>query len=330
MPHIHPDVQTVLAAARAAGSKPFESMPPTEARVAYEGRRKFLQLAPAPVAEKRDVTIDGPGGPLDLRLYRGAGTPEDQHLPCLLYLHGGGWVLGSLDSHDGVCCTLANEAACWVVAVDYRLAPEHPFPAAVEDCAAALNWLAAQASKVGVDRDRIAVGGDSAGGNLAAVLALMSRERALPRVMYQLLLYPAVDLAITGESYGDKPTDGMTITPATMRYFLDHYLPNGSDRADWRASPLRAPTLAGLPPAFVLTCGHDPLEAEGRAYAERLAAEDVPVTTVHLSEHTHGMLTMSKVVGAVSPTFAFVGSKLRDAWRTAGAGAPAAGHRGAA
>jgi acetyl esterase len=115
-----------------------------------------------------------------------------------------------------------------------------------------------------------------------------------------------------------------------MRYFLDHYLPNGSDRADWRASPLRARTLAGLPPAFVLTCGHDPLEAEGRAYADRLAAEGVPVTTVHLSDHTHGMLTMSKVVGAVSPTLAFVGSKLRDAWRTAGAGATAAEHRGAA
>jgi acetyl esterase len=214
--------------------------------------------------------------------------------------------------------------------VDYRLAPEHPFPAAVEDCAAALTWLAAQASSVGVDRDRIAVGGDSAGGNLAAVLALMSRDGAVPRVMYQLLLYPAVDLAITGESYGDKPIDGMTITPATMRYFLDHYVPKRSDRVDWRASPLRAPTLAGLPPAFVLTCGHDPLEAEGRAYAERLAAEDVPVTTVHLSDHTHGMLTMSKVIGAVSPTLAFAGAKLRDAWRTAGAGGSAAKRRGAA
>jgi acetyl esterase len=330
MPHIHPDVQTVLAAARAVGSKPFETMAPQDARVAYEARRVFLQLPPAPVAEKRDVTIDGPAGPLALRLYRGAGTPEGPPLPCLLYLHGGGWVLGSLDSHEGVCCTLANEAACWVVAVDYRLAPEHPFPAAVEDCAAALNWLAAQASKVGVDRDRIAVGGDSAGGNLAAVLALMSRDGALPCVMYQLLLYPAVDLAITGGSYGDKPTDGMTITPATMRYFLDHYIPKPSDRVDWRASPLRARTLAGLPPAFVLTCGHDPLEAEGRAYADRLAADGVPVTTVHLSDHTHGMLTMSKVVGAVSPTLAFVGSKLRDAWRTAGAGATAAEHRGAA
>jgi acetyl esterase len=316
MPHVHPDVEAVLAAARAAGSKPFEAMAPEEARAAYLARRDFLQLPPPAVAEIRDLTIDGPGGPLALRLYRGAGTPEGQPLPCLLYLHGGGWVLGSLDSHEGVCCTLANEGACWVAAVDYCLAPEHPFPAAVEDCAAALTWLAESASKLRLDRDHIAVGGDSAGGNLAAVLALMSRDGTLPRTMYQLLLYPAVDLAITADSYG-QPTDGMTITPATMRYFLDHYLPPGSDRADWRASPLRAPTLAGLPPAFVLTCGHDPLRDEGRAYAERLAAQDVPVTTLHLSDQTHGMLTMSKVVRATAPTLAFIGAALRDAWRTA-------------
>jgi acetyl esterase len=319
MPHIHPDVQAVLAAARAAGSKPFETMAPQEARVAYAARRDFLQLPPPAVAERRDVTIEGPGGALALRLYRGAGTPDGQPLPCLLYLHGGGWVFGNLESHDGLCCTLANEAGCRVVAVDYRLAPEHPFPAAVEDCCAALTWLAENASELGVDTDRIAVGGDSAGGNLAAVLALMSRDGTLPRVIYQLLLYPAVDLAATAQSYGE-PTDGMTITPATMRYFLDHYLPGGADRADWRASPLRASTLAGLPPAFVLTCGHDPLRNEGRAYAERLAAADVPVTTLHLSDQTHGMLTMCKVVSATAPILAFAGAKLRDAWRTAGAG----------
>ena len=146
----------------------------------------------------------------------------------------------------------------------------------------------------------------------------MSRDGTLPLTMYQLLLYPAVDLAITAESYGEA-TDGMTITPATMRYFLDHYLPNGSDRSDWRASPLRAPTLAGLPPALVLTCGHDPLRDEGQRYAERLTAENVPVTTLHFSDQTHGMLTMSKVMGATSPTLAFVGATLRDAWRTAAA-----------
>jgi len=328
MPHIHPDVRAVLAAARAAGSKPFETMTPEDARVVYVGRRDFLQLPSAAVAERRDVIIAGPGGPLALRLYRGAGTPEGQPLPCVLYLHGGGWVLGNLESHDGLCCTLASEAACWVVAVDYRLAPEHPFPAAVEDCAAALAWVAEHAAELAIDGGRIAVGGDSAGGNLAAVLALMSRDGAVPRTMYQLLLYPAVDLAITAESYGEA-TEGMTITPATMRYFLDHYVPNGSDRADWRASPLRAPTLAGVAPAFVLTCGHDPLRDEGRRYAERLAAEEVPVTTLHLSDQTHGMLTMSKVVSATLPTLAFVGAQLRDAWRATEAGASRSAHRSA-
>ncbi|MEA2933410.1 MAG: acetyl esterase [Variibacter sp.] len=316
MPPVHPDVQAVLAAARAAGSKPFETMSPREARTAYLARREFLQLPAPAVAEKRDIAIAGPGGALALRLYRGAGTSEGEPLPCLLFIHGGGWVLGNLESHDEICCTLANEAACCVLAVDYRLAPEHPFPAAVEDCAAALAWLADNAVDLGIDAGRLAVGGDSAGGNLAAVVALMSRDGALPRLVYQLLLYPAADLAITAESYGEA-TDGMTITPATMRYFLRHYLPPGSDASDWRASPLRARTLAGLPPALVLTCGHDPLAAEGRRYAERLAAEDVPVTTCHVSDQTHGMLTMSKVVRATAPTLTFVGAKLRDAWRTA-------------
>ena len=209
------------------------------------------------------------------------------------------------------------------MAVEYRLAPEHPFPAAVQDSEAALRWIAANAPALGIDADRIAVGGDSAGGNLAAVLALMSRDGTLPPAMYQVLLYPAVDLAITAESYGEK-TDGMTITPDTMRYFLDHYLPNGTDRADWRASPLRAETLAGVAPALVLTCGHDPLLREGRLYAERLSADGVPLTTIHLSDQTHGMLTMSKVVRATAPTLAFVGAQLRDAWRTATNGSAAA------
>jgi acetyl esterase len=312
---IHPDVQAVLAAARAAGSRPFEAMAPQEARAAYMARRDLLQLPPPPVGKTRDLTIGGPEGRLALRLYRGAGTRAEQALTCLLFLHGGGWMLGNLASHDGICCTLANEASCAVLAVDYRLAPEHPFPAAVEDCAAALAWLRDSAGELALDRDRIAVGGDSAGGNLAAVLALMSRDGALPRTMYQLLLYPAVDLAVTAASYGEA-TDGMTITPATMRYFLDHYLPSGVDRADWRASPLRARTLAGLPPAFVLTCGHDPLASEGRRYAERLAADGVAVTTVHLGDHTHGMITMTKVMRTTAPTLAFAAAKLREAWRT--------------
>lgn len=317
MSDVHPDVAALIAAGRAAGSKPFEAMAPEEARRAYAGRREALQLPPDPVAEIRDVTIDGPGGPLALRLYRGRGTCPGKALPCLLYLHGGGWVLGDLDSHHGVCCRLANEGACWVVAVDYRLAPKHPFPAAVDDGAAALAWVAGGAGGAAIDPARLAVGGDSAGGNLAAVLALMGRDGTAPRSIFQLLLYPVTDLAAAPRTYGPASA-GMTITPATMRYFIDHYVPDQDARADWRASPLQAPSLRDLPPALVLTCGHGPLRDEGRRYAERLEREGVSVTTLHLGPHTHGMLTMTKAIAATGPVLGFVGHALRDSWRTAG------------
>ncbi len=314
MSAVHPDVQALLALGREAGSLPFEAMPPAEARRAYGARRLLLQLPPDPVAERRDLMIEGPGGPLRLRVYRGTGTQDGEILPCLLYLHGGGWVLGDLESHDGICCRLANEARCCVVAVDYRLAPEHPFPAAIEDAAAALGWVADEAGALRIDAARIAVGGDSAGGTLAAVLALMGRDETAPASVGQVLLYPAVDMVMRGESYGST-TGGMTITPATMRYFIDHYLPNPTDRADWRASPLGAASLRGAPPALVLTCGHDPLRDEGRLYAERLEREGVPVTALHLSDQTHGMLTMSKAINVVPGTLAFVGAALRELWR---------------
>jgi acetyl esterase len=312
MSAIHPDVAALIALGRAAGSLPFEAMSPEEARRAYAERRLLLQLPPDHVAETRDLTIEGPGGPLRLRLYRAAGTGADEILPCLLYLHGGGWVLGDLDSHDGICCRLANEAGCCVVAVHYRLAPEHPFPAALEDAAASLRWLSREAVSLRIDPARIAVGGDSAGGNLAAVLALMGRDGTVPASVFQLLLYPALDM--TMESYAGT-TEGMTITPATMRYFIDHYVPDPADRTDWRASPLNAATLAGTPPAFVLTCGHDPLRDEGRLYASRLEREGVPVTALHLSDQTHGMLTLSKVIGAFPRTLAYVAAALREGWR---------------
>lgn len=312
----HPDVLALIAAGRAAGSLPFEAMAPEQARQAYAARRPLVQEPPDQVAELRNITIDGPGGPLPLRLYRGAGTDPDAILPCLIYLHGGGWVLGNLDSHDGICCRLANEAQCCVVAVDYRLAPEHRFPAAVEDCAAALNYISQQAKTLRIDPSRIAVGGDSAGGNLAAVLSLMARDGQLPQVLHQILLYPAVDLSVEGESY-KATTAGMTITPATMRYFIDHYAPDPASREDWRSSPLRSSSLAGAPSALVMTCGHDPLREEGRAYARRLEQEGVPVTTLHMSAHTHGMLTLSKVISASAGVLAFIGAHLRDVFNVA-------------
>ncbi len=312
----HPDVLALIAAGRAAGSLPFEAMAPEQARQAYAARRSLVQEPPDEVAELRDITINGPGGPLPLRLYRGAGTDMDAALPCLIYLHGGGWVLGNLDSHDGICCRLANEAQCCVVAVEYRLAPEHRFPAAVEDSSPPLKYASQQATMLRIDPWRIAVGGDSAGGNLAAVLSLMARDGQLPQVLHQVLLYPAVDLSVEGESY-KATTDGMTITPETMRYFIDHYTPDPASREDWRSSPLKSSSLAGAPAALVMTCGHDPLREEGRAYARRLEQEGVPVTTLHMSAHTHGMLTLSKVISASAGVLAFIGAHLRDVFDAA-------------
>lgn len=316
MPALHPDAEKLLELIRAAGRPPFETLSPAEARQAYSASRAVLQPPPDEVAEVRDVSIPGPAGPLTLRLYRGMGASDARALPCLLYLHGGGWVLGDLESHDGVCRRLANLAGCRVIAVDYRLAPEHRFPAAVEDSAAALAWTAGHAAELGVDPARIAVGGDSAGGNLAAVLALMGRDGAAPASAFQLLLYPAVDLAAESGSYA-RITEGVPLTAATMRYFVEHYAPDAGQRGDWRASPLRAASLEGTPPALVLTVGHDPLADEGRAYAERLEAEGVRVAALHLSDHVHGLLTMGRVVGAGDPVLHYAAAALRDAWRLA-------------
>jgi acetyl esterase len=316
MTAVHPDVEAMLAAARAADAPPFEAMEPVVCREAYSARRPIVQEPRDEVSVLRDLSAERPGGAVTLRLYRPLGTTESELLPGLLYLHGGGWVLGNLDTHDAICCRLANEARCAVVAVDYRLAPEHPFPAGLEDCIAAYAHVVQEARALGIDPERIAVGGDSAGGNLAAVLALMGRDGALPPAFYQLLLYPAVDLAMSTESYA-APTPGMTVTPATMRYFVDHYVPNPEQRTDWRVSPIRAASLAGSPPALIVTCGHDPLRDEGRLYAARLERDGVPVTLLDLSDQTHGMLTLTKFIQTSGSVLAFAGAMLRDAFRVA-------------
>ena len=311
--HLHPDTQHLLDVIRLAGRPPFETLTPAEAREVYSAGRKVLQRPPEDVAELRDVTIDGPGGPLRARLYRGAKTAAGV-LPGLLYLHGGGWVIGDLDSHDGLCRRLANAAGCWVMALDYRLAPEHPFPAAVDDSAAALAWLAGNAAELGVDATRLAVGGDSAGGNLAAVLALMGRDGTLPATRCQLLFYPVTDLGMTSGSF-TRITEGVPLTARTMHWFVDHYAPDPVQRTDWRASPLLAPSLTGTPPAFVLTVSHDPLADEGRAYAARLEAEGVRVTAVHLSDQIHGIMTMTRFVAAGDTSLDHAAAVLRETWR---------------
>lgn len=321
MPAVHPDVRALLMLIRESGRPPFEALSPEEGRKAYAAGRAVLQPSPDEIAETLDLAARGAAGEIRLRLYRGMGTSAERPLPCVFYMHGGGWVLGDLDSHDGVCRRLANEAQCRVVSVDYRLAPEHSYPAAVEDCAVALRWVAENAEALRIDAAQIALAGDSAGGNLAAVLALMGRDGTAPAAMFQALLYPSVDLAMTGESY-ERITADMPLTAASMRYFVDYYVPKPADRTDWRASPARAASLAGTPPALVLTCGHDPLCDEARQYAHRLEREGVGVTALHLSDQTHGILTMGRVIGASAGVMAFVAATLRDAWRTAAGKAP--------
>ena len=295
MPAFDPDVQTLLALGRAAGRPPFEALTPDAARIAYAASWDVMQAPAVDVASVSDITVAGKGGPLGLRVYRAMGSSPDQQLPCMVFLHGGGWVIGNLESHDRFCRRLANVARICVVAVDYRLAPEHRFPAALDDAASALQWVADNSKTLSINPNRIGVGGDSAGGNLAAVLALMGRDGTAPRTIYQALLYPVVDLTASSDSYR-RVTSGVPLTASTMHYFIDHYTPNAGDRLDWRASPLKAKTLAGVPAALVLTVAHDPLCDEGQAYAQRLDEDGVRVTALHLNDHLHGMLNQGRMV----------------------------------
>ena len=312
MANLDPDVARLLELMRKAGKPPFESLTPAQCRDAYAASWDILQPAAADVASVRDLEVDGPGGRLKLRIYRGAGTSAGERLPCLVYLHGGGWVIGNLESHDRLCRQVANVAGICVVAVDYRLAPEHRFPAALDDAAFALRWVADHAVDLSIAPERIGVGGDSAGGNLAAVLALMARDGDAPPVLHQALLYPVVDLTASSASY-QRITSGVPLTAATMHYFIGHYTPQASERLGWRASPLKAASLAGTAPALVLTVAHDPLSDEGRAYATRLESDGVRVTALHLADHIHGMLLQGRLVRASNTVLDFVGAAIGQA-----------------
>jgi len=314
----------MIEAGRKAGARPFEVLTPEQARAAYAAGWNVVQPPVADAASVRDVTIQGEGGDLALRIYRGIGTQETDRLPCMVFLHGGGWVIGNLDSHDRICRILANKARICVVAVDYRLAPEHRFPAALVDSTTALRWVTDHVDTLSIAPGRIAIGGDSAGGNLAAVLALMGRDGSAPPTMYQALLYPVVDLTAQSPSYR-RVTSGVPLTAATMHWFIDHYTPRAGDRNDWRASPLLAQSLAGSPPALVMTVTHDPLCDEGRDYARRLEADDVRVTVLHLSDHMHGMLMHGKLVQASNVMLDFVCATIGDALHR-GSPTPSAAH----
>ncbi len=293
---LDPGAAHVLALGRAAKQPPFERGTADEARAAYDAGCPTLQGDRESVAAIEDRTIAGAGGPIPLRIYRGVGAP-DADAPALLYLHGGGWVVGTLESHDEICRWFANIGACIVFCPDYRLAPEHKFPAGLEDCVSALAYVVEQARAFGIDPDRIAVAGDSAGGNLAAVLSLLSRDGVARKISAQLLLYPNTDAGQTADSYV-RFSEGYGLTTSTMRWFRDHYVRDAADIADWRVSPLRVGNIAGVPPAFVAIAGHDILADEGDAYARRLAEAGVPVIPRRWQDQIHGFVSMGRHIPA--------------------------------
>jgi acetyl esterase len=251
-----------------------------------------------------------------VRSYRPEGAQPEAVLPVLVYFHGGGWVIGDLDTHDVLCRQFANGAQCAVISVDYRKAPEHPFPAGLDDCFAVVKHVAAEAKALRIDGARIAVGGDSAGGNLAAAVTLLSREQGGPTLCYQLLVYPATDQLMSYPSI-ERNAEGYMLTKKAMQYFGGYYLPNEKDKHDWRASPLLAKSLAGLPRAFVLTAGFDPLVDEGKAYAERLAKEGVEVAYLDYPDMIHGFLLMGGVLDTAKEAVVDCASRLAAAFKDA-------------
>jgi acetyl esterase len=304
---LHPQISALLERVARSPLPPYHSVPAFVARRIYRDTRAALAPQPPEVAEVRLLVL---GGKVAVRLYR---PVRDEVLPALVFFHGGGWTIGDLDTHDVLCRQLADGARCAVFSVDYRLAPEHPFPAAVEDCFFATDFIQRNAKALKIDHARIAVGGDSAGGNLAAVVALMARDKGGAPLAYQLLIYPATDQRCEFPSH-ERNAEGYLLTREGIRFFRGGYLPHTGDRTDWRASPLLAESHARLAAAFVLTAGYDPLIDEGRAYAERLAAAGVPVDYKEYPDMVHGFVLFGGVVDAANAAVADCCERLRGAF----------------
>jgi len=292
---LDPDAAAVFKAFQEAGRPAYETLTAPQAREFYLAGRVVSNPEPPELTSVAPLSIPAAAGSIPARIY----TPKTLRLagglaPCLVFFHGGGWVIGDLDSHDVVCRKLADEGELIVISVDYRLAPEHKFPAAVDDAIASTKWIAEHAKQLGVDASRLMVGGDSAGGNLAAVVSLAARDGNGPPIAGQVLIYPATDFSMKHPSHSE-PETSILLTHSVIRWFCNHYL-GGADIDDWRASPARARTLAGLPPAYVLTAGADPLRDEGDEYARRLKEAGVPVTYRHFAGQFHGFFTMGKLL----------------------------------
>src|SRR5580692_4019381 len=293
MPNLHPQIEKVLEAMAKLDLKPIEAMTPAEARVQMEATAASRKAEPLPTAKIENRTIPGPAGPIPVRIYwpNAAGIR-----PAIVYYHGGGHVIGSLDSHDLVARNLCGGAEAVVVSVDYRMGPEHRFPAAVDDSMAALDWVHANAASLGADPERLGVHGDSAGANLAAVVALIARDRGGPKLRLQSLVYPVADFRMASESYTKYATGCGILTADAMKWFRGHYLRTMDDASDWRASPLLAPNLAGVAPAIVIAAECDVLHDEGVVLGEKLKAAGVPVERHEYAGMIHAFFGMMPAI----------------------------------
>ncbi|MFC6718642.1 alpha/beta hydrolase [Natrialbaceae archaeon GCM10025810] len=287
----HPDVQAFLELYESLDTLSFQEVTAREAREMFEQMRVSGE-SDVELESVEDRTIDGPNGEVPIRIYE-PGTEGDagEGRPLVLYFHGGGWVIGSIETHDNACRKLADETGYPVVSVDYGLAPEHPFPEGLYDCYASLEWAAEAASKLNADPDRIVLAGDSAGGNLAAATSLLARDRGGPEVAYQLLVYPGTGDVTRTDAYEENGV-GYFLTADDMAWFRGHYFEREIDQGNVYAMPRLAHDLSGLPPATVITAGFDPLRDDGATYAERLEEAGVSVSYHHYEDMIHGFFNM--------------------------------------
>jgi acetyl esterase len=299
---IDPQARAVMDYLASLKLPAYDQIPAPEARRLYRETRVALRPPMPDLPTVRNLSA----GTVPVRLYR----PGDGVLPAFVFFHGGGWVVGDLNTHDIVCRQIARESNAVVIAVDYRLAPEHRFPAAADDAWTATTWIAAHAAELGIDPQRIAVGGDSAGGGLAAVVALQARDSRTLRLSLQVLIYPVMDLRAASDSYS-RFAEGYSLTRAAMLWYIAQYAPAAEAVHDWRASPLLAPWVHGVAPAFIIAAELDPLVDEGAAYARRLQGARVPVDYQVIPGMIHGFLTMGGKVDAANRVVSMVAAALK-------------------
>jgi acetyl esterase len=285
---LNPQIQNLMDQMAALNAPPIHTMTPEMVRMGIKMQLANDTNEPESVAQVVNRTIPGPAGEIPVRIYTPTGNGP---FPALVFFHGGGWVICDLDTHDSSCRSLCNGAGCVVVSVDYRLAPEHKFPAAPEDCYAATQWVSGHAAEINANPGKIAIGGDSAGGNLTAVVAQMVRDQGGPRLAFQLLIYPATDFTFDGPSIHENGQDYF-LTNDDMKWFMNLYLNSDADKKNPLASPLQSANLHGLPTALVITAEYDPLRDEGEAYGKRLKEAGVPVTISRYNGVIHGFFSM--------------------------------------